>query len=92
MTLLVYLPLLLYFVGLFIVILMLSKPGPTLSSAIMADPDPASVTTEESSAPATTVKPKEIALFAVALTVAVMLISFVTTHQHHATPGIPRSS
>ena len=89
MTLLVYLPLLLYFVGLFAVIRIISKPGPTTSGSIMKETAIAS--TDETSAPVTTVKKREIALFVVGLTFAVILIAFITNHQQHAPSRVSTS-
>ncbi len=90
MTLLVYLPLLLYFVGLFLVIQIISKPGPTTSSTIKADKATAIAATDKTSAPATTVKTRDIALFMVGLFFALILIAFVTDHQQHTTSGVSR--
>ncbi len=84
MTFLAYLPLLLFFVGLFLVVRIISAAGPTTSSACESDRITVITSTDRTSASTTAIKTWYVALFLMGLILALSLIAYITDHQQHA--------
>ncbi len=89
MTFLAYLPLLLYFIGLFLVVLLISKAGPTTSSTTKADKAIVSTSTAQTTPSATFLKTRYVAIYLLGLIFALSLIAFLIDHQQHVAGAHP---